>query len=40
MRDSVFPVTLIAVGGVWLLFNPDWVPERRGGHPPPPPDPL
>lgn len=27
MRDSVFPVTLIAVGAVWLLFNLDWVPS-------------
>ena len=26
-RDSVFPVTLIAVGVVWLLFNLNWVPS-------------
>jgi hypothetical protein len=26
MRDSVFPVALIAAGAVWLLFNLDWVP--------------
>jgi hypothetical protein len=27
MRDSVFPITLIAAGAVWLLFNLDWVPS-------------
>ena len=27
MRDSVFPVTLIAAGALWLLFNLDWVPS-------------
>lgn len=27
MRDSVLPVTLIAAGAVWLLFNLDWVPS-------------
>ena len=27
MRDSVLPVTLIAGGAVWLLFNLDWVPS-------------
>lgn len=27
MRDSVFPVALIAAGAVWLLFNLDWVPS-------------
>ena len=26
-RDSVFPIVLIAVGAVWLLFNLDWVPS-------------
>ena len=27
MRDSVFPITLIAAGTLWLLFNLDWVPS-------------
>ena len=27
MRDSVFPITLIAAGAIWLLFNLDWVPS-------------
>lgn len=27
MRDSVFPIALIAAGAVWLLFNLDWVPS-------------
>ena len=27
MRDSVLPVTLIAAGVVWLLFNLNWVPS-------------
>ena len=27
MRDSVFPITLIAAGAAWLLFNLDWVPS-------------
>lgn len=26
-RDSALPVTLIAVGAVWLLFNLHWVPS-------------
>ena len=26
-RDSVFPITLIAVGAIWLLFNLNWVPS-------------
>ena len=26
-RDSVFPVTLISLGVVWLLFNLNWVPS-------------
>jgi hypothetical protein len=27
MRDSVVPITLIAAGALWLLFNLDWVPS-------------
>lgn len=27
MRDSIFPVTLIAAGVIWLLFNLDWIPS-------------
>jgi hypothetical protein len=27
MRDSVIPITLIAAGAIWLLFNLDWVPS-------------
>jgi len=26
MRSSVFPVTLIAAGVIWLLYNFDWIP--------------
>jgi hypothetical protein len=27
MRDAVLPITLIAAGAIWLLFNLDWVPS-------------
>ena|SRR5258708_7922727 len=27
MRDSIFPITLVAAGAVWLLFNLDWIPS-------------
>lgn len=27
MRDSVLPITLIAAGATWLLFNLDWIPS-------------
>ena len=27
LRDSILPVTLIAAGAVWLLFNLDWIPS-------------
>ena len=27
MRNSILPVTLIAAGAVWLLFNLDWIPS-------------
>lgn len=27
VRDSVFPVTLIAAGVIWLLYNLDWIPS-------------
>ena len=27
MRDAVLPITLIAAGVIWLLFNLDWIPS-------------
>jgi hypothetical protein len=27
MRDSIFPITLVAAGVIWLLFNLDWIPS-------------
>ena len=27
MRDAVFPITLVAAGVVWLLYNLDWIPS-------------
>ena len=27
MRDSILPVTLIAAGAIWLLYNLDWIPS-------------
>lgn len=27
MRDSVFPITLVALGVVWLMFNLNWIPS-------------
>jgi len=27
LRDSVFPIVLIAAGATWLLFNLDWIPS-------------
>lgn len=27
MRDAVLPITLIAAGALWLLFNLDWIPS-------------
>jgi hypothetical protein len=27
MRDATLPVTLVALGVIWLLFNLDWIPS-------------
>jgi hypothetical protein len=27
MRDATLPITLVALGVVWLLFNLDWIPS-------------
>lgn len=27
MRDAVFPITLLAAGVIWLLYNLDWIPS-------------
>lgn len=29
MKDATFPIVLIAVGGLWLLHNLDWIPDTR-----------
>lgn len=29
MKDATFPIILIAVGGLWLLHNLDWIPDTR-----------
>jgi hypothetical protein len=27
MRDATLPITLLALGVIWLLFNLDWIPS-------------
>ncbi len=29
MKDATLPIILIAVGGLWLLHNLDWIPDTR-----------
>lgn len=29
MKDATLPIVLIAVGGLWLLHNLDWIPDTR-----------